>query len=203
MFFMTESIDSKTNNPREISDFRGENPKDQQKEKLNRPPKSAKLHKFIYGAFIGLTLASCSRLDAAFQDPAERDPNPIVQQSYQIWKEEQRTNNSENQIEDFQPFAHHESFEIPSSEQRILPGSRVQVVETGGLGLNVRAEAGVNSNLLKTAPDGTIFKVIEVVGEKDGYNWVLVKSETTEGQAEIVGYVVTDWLQVVLDQAIQ
>ena len=103
------------------------------------------------------------------------------------------------------------TFEIPKSDQRILPGSRVQVVETGGLGLNIRTEAGGDSELITTAPEGTAFDVIELV-EENGRTWALVKLETGEGQKEIVGYVATDdgtgpgainYLLVIRDEPIQ
>jgi hypothetical protein len=107
--------------------------------------------------------------------------------------------NMEENVNDQSVAKTHESFEVPAVDQRILPGSRVQVVETGGDGLNIRTEAGINSNLVKNVPDGTVFKVVELAGEKDGYNWILVKSE---GDGSI-GYVATDWLQVLKDGPIQ
>jgi len=127
----------------------------------------------------------------------------MVQSAYETYLRMDAQNNPSNMSETVQGLADHEVFEVPAADQIIRPGSRVEVVETGGYGLNIRAESSVNSNLVTNAADGTVFKVMELAGENDGYHWVLVKSEAKEGEQEIVGYAVTDWFQVLRNEPVQ
>lgn len=186
---MTETIDHQIKN-----EPTKENPK--------QFPKSTKIKAKIllalglFGFVSGIT--GCDAFvehmaqDDFFTGP--KDNSPAVLEGQRIFAEQQAEQSST--LETLVP---HDSFEVPAANQRILPGSRVEVVATGGDGLNIRTEAGINSNLVKNVPDGTVFKVIELAGEKDGYYWILVKSESDES----IGYVATDWLQVLKDGPVQ
>ncbi len=127
-----------------------------------------------------------------------KDNSPMVLEGQRIFAEQEN-----EATEDPTPLATHEAFEVPATDQRILPGSRVRVIETGGIGLNIRSEAGVDAQLVATAQDGDVFKVVSLAGEKDGYSWVLVKQEVDDGEREIVGYAASDWFQVLKDEPIQ
>lgn len=84
-------------------------------------------------------------------------------------------------------------FVVPRPEQRILPNTTVRVTGTEGYGLNAREEVGTQATVTEVWPDGTLLKVVELAGEKDGYHWALV-----ENQADgTIAYVVIDWLEVV------
>jgi hypothetical protein len=202
MFFMTENIDLRTNNTSDPSNSQKEI-RQGAKEKVKKPHKLKKWHKYVSAAFLGFTLASCAIVenDKALVDPAERDPNPIVQKNYQLWQQEQRGDTENDNVLDLTQ--RHEPFEIPADDQRIFPDSRVRVTQTAGYGLNIRTDAGIDNDIVANVADGTVFKVIELAGEKDNYNWVLLKSEAQEGEREIVGYAVTDWLQVLREKPVQ
>jgi len=213
---MTENIDSKINLSNENQEINsGENPKsvdevegNQASPKKERPrkfSKSKKIALIVSLSFLGFSLASCQKsLSAEELRRIETggDDSPQVQRAYQIYLENKNQENQENTNDNLGLNAP-EPFEIPASNQTIRPGSRVRVIETGGYGLNIRSEVGTDANLVTNAGDGTIFKVIEFAGEKDGYHWVLVKSEAQEGELEVVGYAVVDWFQVLNDAPVQ
>jgi hypothetical protein len=215
MFFMTESLDSNINLNIKTANKITEKPEiinqEQQnqlrkKEKTRRPSKYSRLKQIFIAAFVGFGLAACQReLSAAERREIETlgDTSPMVQQGYDTYSRQRAENNYGSMSETVQGIGDHEAFEVPATDQTIRPGSRVQVLETGGYGLNIRSEAGINSDLVTNVPDGTVFKVIELIGEKDGYHWVLVKSEVQEGQREIVGYAVTDWFQVLRNEPVR
>ncbi len=140
------------------------------------------------------------RWDAQF-DPTIGTKDPLVIRALNI--DAQRQAEQAGDITEVNPMTtDHEAFEIPATDQRILPGSRVRVVETGVDGLNIRAAVGTDTNLVANIKDGIVFQVIELAGEKDGYSWVLVKSEAKDGEKEIVGYAATDWFQVLRDEPV-
>ncbi|KUK84301.1 MAG: hypothetical protein XD98_0015 [Microgenomates bacterium 39_6] len=213
---MTESLNSNinlNNKPHIINENKPENiTQEHQEDKLAPKEKSRKLVKlgkvkrFVYAALVGISLTACQN-NLSAQELREMetlgDTSPMVATAYQTYLNNKTQNNQENTIESTRGLNEPEAFEVPAVDQTIRPGSRVQVVETGGYGLNIRSEAGTNSNLVTNAADGTVFKVIELAGEKDGYHWVLVKSEAQEGQNEIVGYAVTNWFQVLRNEPVQ
>lgn len=161
-------------------------------------------------AFLGATTA-CSgawqeRWEAQF-DPAKYSNDPMVKRGYDIYlqQEAERKETSTNtaSVNQNNPTTTNEAYEVQTADKIILPGSKVKVVETGNNGLNIRTEAGINSNLVANVQDGKVFTVIELAGEKDGYSWVLVKLEAEEGEKEIIGYAATDWLQVLENEPTQ
>lgn len=220
MFFMTESLNSNINlnnkpniiNENKPADITQEHQEDKLEDKLAPKEKSRKLVKlgkvkrFVYAALVGISLTACQN-NLSAQELREMetlgDTSPMVATAYQTYLNNQTQNNQENTIESTQGLNEPEAFEVPAVDQTIRPGSRVQVVETGGDGLNIRREAGINSDVVTNVADGTIFQVIELAGEKDGYHWVLIKSETQEGQKEIVGYAAIDWFQVLREAPIK
>lgn len=175
------------------------------KEKSRQSTKLGKVKKFAYAALVGISLASCQSLSSEEQKNLDTlgDNSPMVATAYQTYLDNKTQNNPENSVENTQGLNEPEAFEVPAVDQTIRPGSRVQVVETGGDGLNIRREAGINSDVVTNAADGTVFKVIELAGEKDGYYWVLVQSEAEEGQDEIIGYAAIDWFQVLREAPIK
>lgn len=216
MFFMTESLDQNINLNKELNEISSkkseniqQNNQDKpiEKEKPRKSAKFVRVKRILYAALIGISLTACQN-DLSAQERREMetlgDTSPMVQQAYDTYLRQNAQNNSGVMSETVQGWtADHETFEVPATDQTIRPGSRVQVFETGGYGLNIRSETGTNSTLVTNAADGTVFKVIELAGEKDGYHWVLVKSEAQEGQNEIVGYAVTDWFQVLRNEPVR
>jgi hypothetical protein len=215
MFFMTESLDQNINLNNELNEINSkkseniqQNNQDKpiEKEKPRKPAKFVRVKRILYAALVGISLTACQN-DLSAQERREMetlgDTSPIVQQAYDTSLRMDAQNNPGDMSATIPGLADHETFEIPATDQTIRPGSRVQVVETGGYGLNIRSETGTNSTLVTNAADGTVFKVIELAGEKDGYHWVLVKSEAQEGQNEIVGYAVTDWFQVLRNEPVR
>jgi len=215
MSFMTENLDANTNLVDKLNKANNNEPnnitqehqdKSAPKEQHQQLSNWGKVRRFVSAALIGISLASCRQ---TLTNEEQRnldtlgDNSPMVATSYKIYLNNEAQNNQTNTPEAVQAFNEPELFEVPAVDQTIFPGSRVQVFETDGYGLNIRSEAGINSAVVTNAAEGTIFKVIELVGEKDGYQWALVKSEPKEGQNEIVGYAAVDWLQVLREAPIK
>ena len=83
-------------------------------------------------------------------------------------------------------------FEVKATNQTIRPGVLVEVANTGGDGLNLRSNTGVQAELITTLPEGTKLQVISVAQETtDNYRWAKVQQTAADGSI-IEGYVAFD-----------
>ena len=78
----------------------------------------------------------------------------------------------------------------------ILPGSigvgtRVEVIDTGGVGLSIRAEAHTDGERLDVADEGDMLVIVGGPEEADGYTWWLLRDESDVARE---GWAVEDYL---------
>jgi uncharacterized protein YraI len=71
---------------------------------------------------------------------------------------------------------------FPAAAAPVLGGT-VQVVNTGALGLRLRAEPGTSAQIVATVPDGTRMTVTGGPVQKDGYTWWKVSGSGGTGWA--------------------
>lgn len=77
-------------------------------------------------------------------------------------------------------------------------GSFVQITGTGGSGLNIRNEPGLNSNVEFLGYDAEVFEVRDGPREADGLTWWYVVTPVDSNRA---GWAAADYLSVVTDQS--
>lgn len=80
----------------------------------------------------------------------------------------------------------------PSGELGI--GSFVQIVGTGGTGLNIRSAPGLSSDIQFLAYDAEVFEVREGPQDASGLTWWFLVTPVDEGRA---GWAAADYLEVV------
>ena len=73
------------------------------------------------------------------------------------------------------------NIEVNDINRPIRPGSTVKVINTEGLGLNMRTSPEVQSDWLITLPEGSKLEVIQLGEIKDGYRWALVRHTADDG----------------------
>jgi hypothetical protein len=73
-------------------------------------------------------------------------------------------------------------------------GAYVQITGTEGLGLRMRAEPGLNGNLLFLSYDSEVFKVTEGPQDMDGHTWWRLVAPYDETRA---GWAAADYLALV------
>ncbi|MBN1886623.1 MAG: hypothetical protein JW850_01480 [Thermoflexales bacterium] len=73
------------------------------------------------------------------------------------------------------------------------PGDVVQVSDTGGLGVRLRAGPGVLYETLKIVPEGSRLELVGEARQADDHVWRLVR-DPTDG---VQGWMVVDYLQVI------
>ncbi len=81
----------------------------------------------------------------------------------------------------------------PTILAEIAVGSEVKVINTDGAGLNMRVAAGSNQDLVTTASDGEVLKVLAGPLEADGFKWWQVRDSENK-----VGWVAGEWLELSL-----
>ena len=78
----------------------------------------------------------------------------------------------------------------------ILPGTfgigtRVEVIDTGGVGVSIRAEAHTNGERLDVANEGDTLLIVGGPEEADGYTWWFLRDESNAARE---GWAVSDYL---------
>ena len=81
---------------------------------------------------------------------------------------------------------------IPGGE--VAQGAYVQIVNTGGSGLRVRSEAGLQGEVLFLALEDEVFQVIDGPRQVDGYTWWYLVAPYNN---ELSGWAVADYLAVI------
>lgn len=81
--------------------------------------------------------------------------------------------------------------EDPPAETDIYNGATVEVVNTGGTGVNVRSQPSTESDIITVFLDGTVLTVIGVAVEAEGFVWWPVSGDGVEG------YVVQEYLLLI------
>lgn len=79
----------------------------------------------------------------------------------------------------------------PATESEIFEGATVEVVNTGGTGVNVRSQPSTEADIITVFLDGTQLTVIGVPVEAEGFVWWPVSGDGVEG------YVVQEYLDLV------
>jgi hypothetical protein len=76
----------------------------------------------------------------------------------------------------------------------ITPGVYVQITDTGGDGLRIRSEPGLEANTIFSGFDSEVFLVSEGPVERDGHNWWFLTASYDAGRA---GWAVEDYLDAI------
>ncbi len=83
---------------------------------------------------------------------------------------------------------------LPTVAPALEVGQYVQVIQTGGYGLNLRAGAGTEHEIERVAPDGEIFLAVGGPVAADGFEWWRVQDPVDSARA---WWAVGDFLQPV------
>jgi hypothetical protein len=76
----------------------------------------------------------------------------------------------------------------------VAPGAYVQIVNTGGEGLRIRSEPGLDSTVIFSGFDAEVFLVSEGPVEEDGYTWWYLTASYDQKRA---GWAVEDFLSAI------